>query len=135
MPQLQITHPYPPALRRSIELALGKGLVSDAEQAAVEHRSHKSIADRWQRIADELEIPEGQRRRDRVILELFRQCHARYLALALAAYLGALPLNTDALRTPRTLRGGKPAATASLRREGDALALSLDLDTGTLTWS
>lgn len=133
MTELQITHPYPPALRRSIELALGKGLVSDAEQAAVEHRSHKSIADRWQRIAEELEIPEGQRRRDRVILELFRQSHARYLALALAAYLGAMPLNTDAVRTPRTLRGFGPVAT--VRREGNAPGLALDLDTGSLTWS
>jgi len=133
MPQLQITHPYTPALRRSIELALVDGLTGDAEQAAVEHRSHKSIADRWQRIAEELEIPEGRRRRDRVILELFRQSHARYLALALAAYLGALPLNTDAVRTPRTLRGFGPVAT--VRREGNAPGLALDLDTGSLTWS
>jgi len=132
---LKFHEPFPEAQARTIRLALERGLISDKAQARVEGVSPRSINDRWAAIADRLQLQHGQRDRAVVVVTLVRSRSVEFLMLALGFYLGALPLNTDAVRTPRTLRGGKPAATASIRREGDALALSLDLDTGTLTWS
>lgn len=130
---LKFHEPFPEAQARTIRLALERGLISDKAQARVEGVSPRSINDRWAAIADRLQLQHGQRDRAVVVVTLVRSRSVEFLMLALGFYLGALPLNTDAVRTPRTLRGAGSVATA--RREGGAPSLALDLDTGSLTWS
>lgn len=129
MPQLRINHPYPPALRRSIELALVEGITGDQEQAERQYRSPKSIAERWNRIADSVGLDHGHRRREHIIVALFQRRHVEYLMLCLAIHIGAGLLSDDELVRPGRAR------TRPGRTSRDS-ALVWDPDTGTFAgWS
>ena len=133
-PHLQIHHPYPPALERTIRLALERGEVMDKAQARIEHVSPKSISDRWERIADSVGLKWGQRQRSHVIVALFRLRHVEfllviilavpvvisglvrlriieYIMLALVLWVGTLPPNSVDVIRPRT-----PSRTVRSRR-------------------
>lgn len=128
-PKVRINHPYTPALRRSILLALEQGVCGDVEQARVEHRSTKSIADRWERISDEVGIEVGQRRRDRVIVALLQRRHAEYVMLLIAVVMGTGLL--DQLDMMRPVRSSRARTQITRTRQP---ALEWDPDASMLIW-
>ena len=103
-PTIKLNAPFPPALEQTLRLALEHGLISDKAQARAAGTQPGSIRNRWDRIADRLALPYGQRERAQVVVALVRSRTVEYLMVAICIYTATLSGTGDIIRPPRPTR-------------------------------